>query len=32
MKRENAWKSYSEEQLNELHKINEGYKKFISYL
>ena len=30
MKRENAWKSYSEEQLNELHKINEGYKKFIS--
>ncbi len=30
MKKENAWKSYNEDQLNELHELNEGYKKFIS--
>ena len=30
MERPSAWKSYSPEQLEELHYFNEGYKAFIS--
>ncbi len=30
MERKNAWKSYSAEQLDELHYLCEGYKSFIS--
>ncbi len=30
MERKNAWKSYSPEQLDELHYLCEGYKSFIS--
>ncbi len=30
MERKNAWKSYSTEQLDELHYLCEGYKSFIS--
>ena len=30
MERPNAWKSYSPEQLDELHYLCEGYKAFIS--
>jgi aspartyl aminopeptidase len=30
MERRNAWKSYDEKQLQELHTLNEGYKEFLS--
>ncbi|MCQ2492905.1 MAG: aminopeptidase [Lachnospiraceae bacterium] len=30
MERKNAWTSYSEDQLSELHELNEGYKSFLS--
>lgn len=30
MERKNAWKDYSEKELSELVKLNEGYIDFIS--
>ena len=31
MKKENAWKSYNEDQLNELHELNEEDNKRANY-